>query len=651
MTRALACLACALCVVATVLAAADDVAPFIPVTADELPEEFRDAPAVMLEDTRTWDLVPSRRATFKVRRRLLVLERRGFRFADQHVSYDKREGEIESFYARTILPDGEIIPVPEDLRNELVTYKDEDHEWRSLHFTFPKMRVGAVLEWGYTIFEKDPGVMKWWEVQGEIPVIEARFHMSAHQSHHYSPPRANAYTRVDHEDRCKVLQKDFHPRGSEFEMLCQDVPALVSETNSPPTEDTSIKFIIDSSRQGFDVITWNAKSLGWGRLVDSYIQKRRAVAALAAELTDDNMSDEEKLNEIYGFIKREMEVRSVYYAPRQRGKQSTFESVDEMLASGGGLPPEITMLTLALLRESGVQAWPVLVHDRTAGRFVPGFPDLSQASHMMLRVNVGEGQPLLDPSCRHCGAGMPDWRYCDGQANALTIGAIGTPFKVGTIPATHSAEIREEHVTLAIDGTAEVEGTVTWTGHSEVDLRREWDGLSESERTDAFHSTLVGDVSEVTIEASDPEEFFEHLSASYQLQRHDLPPLPDGTLLVRPPDVFTPKLPVPMQEDRVNPLWLPYPYSAESKIVFKLPEGYTIEDLPPKGESVFGTGMMFKHRWNKGPRPDEVTWKGQLTVGRTDIGAKHYGEAREFAQRLRHVLRGGVVARVKGAKR
>jgi hypothetical protein len=651
MTRALVCLACALCVAATIPTAAGDAAPFIPVTADELPEEFRGSPAVILQDTRDWDVVPHRRATYSVSRRLLVLERRGFRFADQHVSYDKRQGSIESFYARTILPDGEVISVPDDLRNELVTFKDEDQEWRSLHFTFPKMRVGAVLEWGYALTEKDPSVMKWWEVQDEIPVIEARFSLHARQPSTFSPPGGKAYSRVDYGDHCKVVREELGPRNSEFEMLCQNVPARVEEPRSPPEQDTNIDFIISWGRAGFGVTDWTGKADLWRRSVEFYITKRSAVAALAAELADAGMSDEEKLNAIYDFIKRKMEVRTVYYAPRQRGRQSTFESVDEMLASGGGLPPEITMLTLALLREAGVAASPVLAHDRSAGRFAPLFPDLSQANHLMLRVNIEGQQAIIDPSCLHCEAGTPDWRYCDSRPNALMIDGFATPFGIGTVPAKHNGEVREEHATLSTDGSATVHGTVTWTGHSEVDRRREWDGLAETTRQDRFRATLVGDVSELTVDVSDPEEFFEHLSASYQLHRHDLPPLPDGTLLVRPPDVFTPRLPLPLQEERIHPVWLPYSYAMRSKIVFKLPKGYRIEDLPDKGESVIGAGMMFKHKWSEGPGREEVTWEGLLTVGRTNIQVEHYGDAREFAQRLRQVLRGGVVARTTGGVR
>jgi len=645
MTRALVCLVIALCVATSVLSAADEATPFIPVTADELPEQFRDAPAVVLQDTRDWEVEPLRRATYTVRRRLLVLDRRGFRFADQHISYDKRRGRIESFYARTILPDGEIVPVPEDLRNELVTFEDEDQEWRSLHFTFPKMRVGAVLEWGYTLTEKDPSVIKWWEVQDEIPVIEARFSLHGRSRTTYMSPGGKAYSRVSYKNYCKVLREEIDPRDSELEILCQDVPARVEEPRSPPAPDRDIDFIISWGRTDFGVTDWSRKTMMWWRFVESYIEDRSAVAALATELTDVDMSDEEKLNAIYDFIKREIEIRTVYYAPRQRGRQSTFKSVDDMLASGGGLAPEITMLTLALLREAGMRASPVLANDRSSGRFATRFPDLSQVNHLMLNVSVDGRQAIVDPSCLHCEAGTPDWRYCDSLPNALMVGGIAKAFEVGMIPAKYNGEVREEHATLSNDGSATVQGTVTWTGHSEVELRREWDELSETARQDRFRATLVGDVSEFNASVSDPNEFFEHLSASYKIHRHDLPPLSDGTLLIRPPDVFTPRLSIPLQEERIHPVWLPFSYAVRSKIVFKLPEGYRIEDLPEQGKSVIGAGMIFKHQWSRGPRPDEVTWKGLLTVGRTKIRVEHYGDAREFAQRLRQVLQGGVVAR------
>jgi hypothetical protein len=98
-----------------------------------------------------------------------------------------------------------------------------------------------------------------------------------------------------------------------------------------------------------------------------------------------------------------------------------------------------------------------------------------------------------------------------------------------------------------------------------------------------------------------------------------------------------------MQEVRVNPVWLPYGYAIQSQTVFELPEGYDVDALPSDGQTISGAGMLFKHQWRRGPQPDEITWIGQLTVGRRQIWPDEYPEARSFARRLRYALQGGVV--------
>ena len=123
--------------------------PALPATLPEIPEEFRDAPAVVLEDRRSWEIFPRSYAEYKVKQRILVTDPRGFDAADQLIVYDAHDSEISSLRARTVLLNGEVVDVTEDLKHDSELFKSEEVEWRSLQFTFPAVSPGAILELDY----------------------------------------------------------------------------------------------------------------------------------------------------------------------------------------------------------------------------------------------------------------------------------------------------------------------------------------------------------------------------------------------------------------------------------------------------------------------------------------------------------------------
>src|SRR5437879_13457459 len=71
--------------------------------------------------------------------------------------------------------DGSLVEVTDDLERKTVVLKDGKREWRTLQFTFPRIETGAILDWTYELSSSSLFPLHWWEVQGELPVLEARF--------------------------------------------------------------------------------------------------------------------------------------------------------------------------------------------------------------------------------------------------------------------------------------------------------------------------------------------------------------------------------------------------------------------------------------------------------------------------------------------
>jgi hypothetical protein len=122
-----------------------------------------------------------------------------------------------------------------------------------------------------------------------------------------------------------------------------------------------------------------------------------------------------------------------------------------------------------------------------------------------------------------------------------------------------------------------------------------------------------------------------------------MPTTPDGRILIRPLDVFSGQLAIPIQERRTQPIWLPFAFSIGAQTVFELPEGYTA-DIPDEPRSNAGPGMRFHDNWAQRSSGREIVWTGSLTVDTVEIAPEDYEKAGEFARRVVQLLRQGIVA-------
>jgi hypothetical protein len=575
-----------------------------------------------------------------VERRILIQSPAGFEHADHSILYDGATSRIVAFSARTILPDGTSVPVPDALKQDTLAFGHGDQEVRNLQFTYPAVEPGAILELSYQIHEKTHDRIRQWRAQESIPVIESRFRVRLKQPVYVVPLHVYMVPRATSSGACEVTDRKSGSRGITLETVCRNLPAFREEPQAPPAEDLRVKFAVMWGEERLLTLVWAEFARGLHHQIEAFVANRDRLKPVAATLTADCANESEKVNRVYDHVKRNLTARSAYSA-----SGPTLElgdaGLDGVLDTAGGSVDEITLFTLALLRESGVQSKPIAVKDRTLGRFAHDAFD--SVDHLMLQV-VADGQAfVLDPSCRYCQVGVIDSRYSGIGPAGVRIGPTGaTLIELPTVPAQFNSERRSERIVLAQDGSAQVEGEAVWGGQVEVALRSRWADLTPVARQEEFLLTLAGEIDDAHVDISDPESLSETLRARYRYRRLDLP-LAAGRLLVRPTDVFSSRLAIPMQERRRHPIRIPYGYTIAARQVFALPYPARVVELPEK-ELLVGPALLFKQEWSRGDNRDEIVWDGSLEVGQTEIPVTEYPRARDFGRRLRHSLRNGVIA-------
>jgi hypothetical protein len=270
----------------------------------EIPESFRGAPAVVLEEHVSWTVNPKGRQSVSSRERTLILDRRGFSEADRYLTYFVPGSKLLEFDARTISPRGDVIPVEADLRRETTLVEREGYEVHLLQFTFPAVEVGSVLEWEYRLEDKDSGVIESWEAQRDVPVLAATYSVRVRDLPRYKPG-IQPYSRVPWSEWCKL---DFPGKDGNYvtrELTCRDLPAWRREKQSPPEGDTRLEFMMtwfNRALRPLPEVMWSYVNKTWSGRVTSFLSKRDQVRATVWKLVTEEQPDSEKINEIHRYL-------------------------------------------------------------------------------------------------------------------------------------------------------------------------------------------------------------------------------------------------------------------------------------------------------------------------------------------------------------
>jgi uncharacterized protein DUF3857 len=615
-----------------------------PAPRPDVPERFAGAAAVVLDHEVGWDVALDKNA-MRVRKRVLVLRDAGGDQADQFFYYDSKSSGVRSFTARTVQPDGTILPVPPDLQHDLVAYRSGESELRVVLFTFPGVRPGSILEWDYQIDSDQRRHLQWWNVQEEIPVLRAGFTVWFHDFPTIQLAVGPA-ARTPFSPWCRNVPQKAEAGQVVRRYECKEVPAYEPEDFSPPAYESQLRIVMSwrpNLSKPIAAAMWD--ELGT-RLRDQVRRLSKDVGrtrAVLSELQAGVGSQSEMVERVHGWVRSNLQVRSSSDDDLQkdRGEAAT---VAEILERGGGTANEVAIAAMVLLRNAKIDVHPVLVGDRATERIDWTFPDPPSDPHVLLQVTADGKTLFLDPGCDLCGPGIVDWRYCAGDGSGVRVEEAPVVSGVDIPPASASSNSEQfkEQIRLQDDGGGSVEGSVRWSGQFDLVMRRRWLDLSPSARQETVREEIAGDVDGFETQCSDPAASGEAVVASYRYRRSDMALAVGERLLLTAPDPFTESLFLPIQEERSLPVWWFFPYSVTQETSFDLPTGFAVRNVPPPIE-LRGPGLGFRGQWVSEPEAGRVRWEGRLVYERLFIEPSDYPEARRFATELASSLRKGIV--------
>jgi len=523
--------------------------------------------------------------------RVKILKEEGRDQADIEIPFIKGFTEVVDIRARTVQPDGKITPF-EGMIFEKTIMRAQKFRYLTKTFTMPEARVGAILEYRYTIKRKELRGGEW-RLQSGLFTLHARFSVKpAHFDHgRFDPPMLQwTALNVKQDTRPKV-----NPDGG-FSLELDDVPAFESEPYTLPEHELIPRFLFYYLSTLMNITAyWQDTIKAWSDDAESFLGKPKAMAEAAASIVRPSDSDDEKLQKIYARVQSLRDLSHGNGRTSQELKRDDIKqnrSALDVWKRGYGTGRDMDLLFVALARAAGFDSYFVRYVGRNKGVFHRSLPDAQQFNGFLAVVALkkaggGIEDVFLDPAVPGLRYGMLDWDST-GVA-AVQLGPEGGGFiDIHNRPEWGGTIHRKG--TLNLDTSGGLSGTVvvSFTGQEALSRRKEAKELEldETRRVDDLEETVKGWVSDGArvklLKMSGWEDTEESLTGEFSVEIPDFAASTPHRLLT-PATVFrTHRLlrDAMQHSDRVHPFYFSYAWQEDDDLTIRLPPGADVEELP-----------------------------------------------------------------------
>ena len=363
---------------------------------------------------------------------------------------------VSRIEGRTILPSGEIIPLDSSkvFRGKAYT-EGKNFAILESSFTFPSVQPGAIIE--YQIEENEDWVYPppWIFDTRELGTLQSSLKVTIGPRLNMAQfPLETTVNKISISQNQTVL-------GSQFDFSVKNLRPILSEPFSLPFRDLTTMVIFTPSQMGFggDVYPLITKWDDVGKEVTEELTNMEKVDKesknKAKELTEKLPDPRKKAEAIYKYIQQNIassDLAGVYLG----------RTANEILSAKRGDPDEINALFVLMLKDVKIDSDMVLVATKNWQTLVRGFPNRSQFSRIVTRLNFKDGAVFADPADSASPFGELPWFDRGVQGLAVK----GSKVQEAAIPAgtvDDNVSTGKTMMHIAKDWTAE--------GDSEIDLK------------------------------------------------------------------------------------------------------------------------------------------------------------------------------------
>jgi hypothetical protein len=398
--------------------------------------------------------------------------------ASSSLYYAKDAEKMAVIAAQVIKPDGKVIPVDQKSIQDVEQSGEAniyDPNGRAMKVTFPNLQVGDVVDMTYKLTRLTPTRMNYFNdifgFQSTEPMLEASYVVDG-------PATMPLTSQLYHAERGAKISETKSKVGDRmhYAWSAKNAPQLVPEAAMDYTTEMPMLVVTTDP-------SWQHFSQWWAKLTEPQLEATPEMKAKVKELTKDAKTDDDKIKALYDFVAQDIRYRGLGVGPRTG---YTPRKAGETFTSRWGVCRDVSILLTSMLRESGIEAYPVLTN--------MGDPVLTKIAYdgfnhaIVALAKKGGGYTYIDPTAKNNTALLPGF---EAEQNTLVSTLKGETLQ-SIPPIDPAANLGHATATtvIAADGSMTSKIKLETKGMFDLIVRSSAAMLSKDQQQEALESVL-----------------------------------------------------------------------------------------------------------------------------------------------------------------
>jgi len=340
--------------------------------------------------------------------------------ASRSLYYTKDAEKMEVLQAQVVKKDGTVVQVAKkDIQDteqsgEMNIY---DPQGRAVKVTFANLAVGDAVDVTWKLTRMTPTRVGFFNdifaFQSTDPLLSATYSVDG-------PASLPLVAQLYHPDRTTKVEQTKSKAGDRilYKWSVKNVAQLVPE--AAMNFSTELPMLVVTTDP-----SWQHFSAWWAKLVEPQLEASAEMKAKVKELTKDAKTDDDKIKALYDFVAQDIRYRGLGVGPRTG---YTPRKASETFTSRWGVCRDVSILLTSMLRESGIEAYPVITN--------VGDPVLPKVAYdgfnhaIVALKKKGGGWTYIDPTAKNNNSLLPGY-----EAEQNTLVATPKGESLASIPA------------------------------------------------------------------------------------------------------------------------------------------------------------------------------------------------------------------------
>tara|TARA_R110002073_G_scaffold40547_5_gene115104 strand:+ start:219361 stop:221376 length:2016 start_codon:yes stop_codon:yes gene_type:complete len=588
----------------------------------------------------------------KIHERIKIYNKEGYDWATKKISlYKDGEDEKVSIKAYTFNLVGNKIEKIK-LKNDEIFDEDVNKYWGRKKFTMPNLTENSIVEWEYTIRSPYYSRIDDMEFQYRIPVKyidtqvttpeyfvfktqpQGYYPININQSKKPSTIIINSKSRAIGDgktpSRTTFSQDKIDFMSNVTQCVVNDIPALKEEpyTNNINNYKTLLKFEISAYKPQngipkFYNTTWEdvTKTIYDSPNFGIQLNRSSFFKDDLETLVNSSTGANEKVIKIFQFVKNKIKWDNY------RGKY-TDKGIRRAYNDGIGNVAEINLTLVAMLREAGITANPVLVSTRDNG--IPLAPTTEGFNYVIAGVELNNELFLLDATEKYSLPNVLPLRDLNWQGRMVY--EDGKSKSVNLFPNTFSSKKAFLSIKLNSDGLIEGFSRNAYSNLIALNYRNNYNSVADQDLIGKFEkdnqNIEITDFKVVNDEEIDkPLSYTMAFESDNQVEKI-------GDKMYFSPLVHLAKKENPFKlEERSYPVDFGAPWEERYTISIEIPEGYQVESLPESAGYSLPDNLGF-YKFVCQIKGTEIQVLSIAQIGTAIVSSPYYQALKEFYKEM-----------------